>query len=197
LYDQDKLTLGLFIPSYFYISFSLFLLLSCFFSNINKMSTEPVTATTTTTTTVEAPVTAPVVVEEPTTTTTEQVTEEPKTEEAAPAITEEPATTEEAATAAVASPVPSKSNTTKRLSLFLGKAKTFVDKVSEKKPVTAKKETEAAAAVVPEAETTTATEEPVAATTEEPVSREVTADRPKNEKRKSILGNIFRSKVKI
>lgn len=192
------------------------------------MSTEPTTTaatvdapvTTTADATPVAPATEAAAVTEPTVLTAAPVVDEPATTEAHVAdatTTEETAATAEAAPA----PVASKSTTSKRLSLLLGKAKTFVDKkVSDKKP--AKKEATKEATEVPEATETTeapvaaAVEEPVVpavATTEEPVVAESTeaavpasattttsteeahTEKPKNEKRKSILGNIFRSKV--
>lgn len=191
------------------------------------MSTEPTTATTTTA--VDAPVTATVdatpvapapeaaavtepaaVTEEPATTTETHVAEPAAT-------TEEPAATTEA----VPAPAASKSTTTsKRLSLLLGKAKTFVDKkVSDKKPAKKEATKEATEATeTAEAPVAAAVEEPVAATSEEPAAvaaesteaaaavpasaaaattsaEEAHVEKPKNEKRKSILGNIFRSKV--
>ncbi|CAO3654634.1 unnamed protein product [Mucor fragilis] len=216
----DKLTLrALFL---FLSSFSLFPQLQ------TKMSTEPTTTaatvdapvTTTADATPVAPATEAAAVTEPTVLTAAPVVDEPATTEAHVAdatTTEETAATAEAAPA----PVASKSTTSKRLSLLLGKAKTFVDKkVSDKKP--AKKEATKEATEVPEATETTeapvaaAVEEPVVpavATTEEPVVAESTeaavpasattttsteeahTEKPKNEKRKSILGNIFRSKV--
>ncbi|KAG2194144.1 hypothetical protein INT47_004214 [Mucor saturninus] len=105
-------------------------------------------------------------------------------------------------------PSPSKSNPTKRLSIFLGKAKSYVDKkVHEKKPTSPKKEditepstsaveSEAPAHVEPVAAAVTepiVVAEPETTTAEEPVE-EV---KPKSEKRKSILAGIFRSKSPV
>lgn len=169
-------------------------------------------ATTTASETVEAtPVPAAVVEETPAAVTTEEATtkvvEEPTT------TTEEaPAVPAKEATATVApTPTPSKSTPSKRLSLLIGKAKNFVDKVAEKKPSTTstKKEASAvvteepaAAAVVteePEAAAPAASTEEAAATTAEhsEATKEPEAKAPKFEKRKSILSGIFRSKVNI
>ncbi|KAI7894543.1 uncharacterized protein EV154DRAFT_498142 [Mucor mucedo] len=105
-------------------------------------------------------------------------------------------------------PSPSKSNPTKRLSIFLGKAKSYVDKkVHEKKPTSPKKEdivepstsaveSEVPAHVEPVAAAVTepiVVAEPETTTAEEPVE-EV---KPKSEKRKSILAGIFRSKSPV
>lgn len=183
------------------------------------MSTEP-TTTTPPPTSVDAPVTATTVDATPVASTVEEptvvaapVVEEPTTVDS-PIVTEEPVA---ATTGAAPAPTASKSTTSKRLSLLLGKAKTFVDKkVSDKKPT----KKEAITTEVPETTEVTpvvvATEEPIVATTETteiptvetttsvesteaaaaPVlAEEAHVEKPKNEKRKSILGNIFRSKV--
>ncbi|KAI7904218.1 uncharacterized protein BX663DRAFT_504333 [Cokeromyces recurvatus] len=81
----------------------------------------------------------------------------------------------EEAIKSVGEPTPSKSNaTSKRLSAFLGKAKNFVDKK-----------------VVAERKSTVKESEVVVEPSAEPL------EEFKNEKRKSILGNIFRSKSPV
>jgi hypothetical protein len=136
------------------------------------------------------------------------------TEEAATKV-EEPATTTEAVEEAAApavpakeeaavapAPTPSKSTPSKRLSLLLGKAKNFVDKVAEKKPTTASSSKKETATPVVSEEPTTIIEEPEtttevpATTTEEVATNEPEVKAPKFEKRKSILSGIFRNKVK-
>ncbi|KAI9470525.1 MAG: hypothetical protein EXX96DRAFT_622737 [Benjaminiella poitrasii] len=130
-------------------------------------------------------------VEEPTTTTAAAAVEAPVESVAADAtittnnetsevVQETPAveTSTEENKPAVVEPTTSKSNTTgKRISVLLGKAKNFVDKKvtssSEKKPVTPTKEPEAS------------------------VELEAPVEELKSEKRKSILGNIFRSKSPV
>lgn len=134
---------------------------------------------------------------------TEQVAAN-KIEEPTATVADEVAATEvaEATEATAPAPTTSKSNSTNRLSLFLGKAKTFVDKkVHEKKPALPKKDnteevTAADATAEPVVANAVVVEEPVAV--EEPVTREVeTTKVPKTEKRKSILAGIFRSKVNL
>lgn len=132
---------------------------------------------------------------------TEQVAAN-KIEEPTATVADEVAATEvaEATEATAPAPTTSKSNSTNRLSLFLGKAKTFVDKkVHEKKPAVPKKDTEevtVADVAEPIVASSPVVEEPVAV--EEHVAREVeTAKVPKTEKRKSILAGIFRSKVNL
>ncbi|KAI9256401.1 hypothetical protein EDC94DRAFT_616359 [Helicostylum pulchrum] len=154
---------------------------------------------------VTAAAAAPQVVEAPAVTESVKVEEPAKIEEPV-TVADEVAATEvtEAEAEATAAPTPttSKSNPTNRLSLFLGKAKTFVDKkVHEKKPALPKKDnteevTAADATAEPVVADAVVVEEPVAV--EEPVTREVeTTKVPKTEKRKSILAGIFRSKSPV
>lgn len=120
---------------------------------------------------------------------------------------EAPATPEEPTAEVPPHPTPSKSNTTKRLSIFLGKAKNYVDKkVHEKKPTSPKKEVAEPVELTAEPTVETAVVDPVVEATVEPTVEPTAAAaeeapveeaKPKSEKRKSILAGIFRSKVML
>lgn len=160
------------------------------------------------TTPAETPAQAPAAEEPKTTTTTTDAApaaEESKAEKPAESSDDKPAETQEAAkteSTPAPAPTPSRSSTTKRLSVFLNKAKKqFSDKKEEKKPEPAVKEEAKAEETPKEPEATEASAATEAKAEEQPAAAAAAAagegEASKSEKRKSkFLNGIFnRSKV--
>lgn len=162
------------------------------------------------TTPAETPAQAPAAEEPKTTTTTTDAApaaEESKAEKPAESSDDKPAETQEAAKtestpAPAPTPTPSRSSTTKRLSVFLNKAKKqFSDKKEEKKPEPPVKEEAKAEETPKEPEATEASAATEAKAEEQPAAAAAAAagegEASKSEKRKSkFLNGIFnRSKV--